>query len=1387
MFFLRNTSLAGHFVFLLSFIHLAHLSSVEAAEVHNSSTPGIGSYVVTADDQITIVISGGEGGGGSSTRGGQGASVTGVFSLTTGDTIRYVVGAGSLSANGAGGAGSTGVFINNTLVMVAGGGGGGDNSTNAFGQGANSTTNGDSGTGGSAGAGGTAGAGGGSSTGAAGGGGINSAGANSGSVTSGQPADLDPSDGVTFVAGGAAGSDSSAGGGGFTSGGGAGPNYWPGGGGGYSGGGAGGSGGRSGGGGSFLNTSSSNYISGSMTAGADGASTGGSGVDGSDGSITINDTSVAPIGGLIGEWRFDELFWNGTNSEVIDASGNDLHLTAFSALTGSSDPAIAGDPGTCSYGVFNGSVSFIQLDDDTSTADSLLDISNNLTITTWINTNVIPTSGLKSILSKDENYEFHINSSGQIYWWWQWDTLTTTGPSLNTNQWYHIAITWRDGEQVIYIDGVERARSDEPGSLNINNDPLQVGQDLDIPERFFDGEIDEVRIYENFLNVTEINQIMNETRPCSSSGICTLTFEDSFNAAAYNNSTGSQPWASDWIENGDDGSASSGNVYISGGALQMNDNPNSGGQPNLERELNLNNFIDAFITLDLSTSGNLEDGDRFDIYASADGGATYSILSSFSNDFSGSYSYDLSSFMASNTRIRLRVENGYGGGTELVTIDNVSITGLRNCGPDHFAISHDGAGINCLPEAITIRAENADGSLVTDYAGTLNLSTITNNGNWTVTDNIGPSPDPALGTLSDTPGDNDGVATYQFVTGDGGSVVLYLQNTLAETTNIDISEGGVSDDNTEGDITFRPFGFVFSPSPITTQVAGRPFDLTLTAAGQTQDQAECAVIEEYDGVRSINFWSNYTDPIASPTQVSINSMNIATTEALSTAQDTTFSNGVATVEVQYDDSGQISIHAKDEIDIGEPPSGSTDEIIGGISPFVVRPFGFDIVIEDNPIVADGSGTVFRSADESFDMTLRSVLWQAEDDTDDDGYPDIIDTDSDGTIDIRADLSNNDITPNISNITSIVSINHNPLVVTVNNGLITTTSVNTNSFIAAGLTGEGTLTFAQSWNEVGILQLNAQNTDFMGGGQSVLGERINIGRFIPDHYIVEAPLLIEQCSVSFTYGGFYDGINAGLDRNGQTFEISGFVRAVNTSDTITQNYQGEFAKLTASDISATGFDTTNTTGASGRVNFASIPLSFSTGRANYSDLIVDYQFDNLIAPFDLRIDLSVVDSDSVTGSASGANSVELRLGRLRMRDTYGPETSTLEMTLFSEYFDGTNWIQNTDDSCTNYITTGTSFDLTSFTEQLNNGETAVTDPIAEQTFINGQSSLSNGLWFSPSGDGNYGSVLVEYDLTSQPWLAFDWNSDNSLNSPSATLSFGYYRGSDRVIYWREIRN
>lgn len=49
-----------------------------------------------------------------------------------------------------------------------------------------------------------------------------------------------------------------------------------------------------------------------------------------------------------------------------------------------------------------------------------------------------------------------------------------------------------------------------------------------------------------------------------------------------------------------------------------------------------------------------------------------------------------------------------------------------------------------------------------------------------------------------------------------------------------------------------------------------------------------------------------------------------------------------------------------------------------------------------------------------------------------------------------------------------------------------------------------------------------------------------------------------------------------------------------------------------------------------------------------------------------------------------------------------------------------------------------------------------------------------------GDENEESVTVVVPI----WLQDDFSGDGSLENPTATATFGVFRGHDRIIYWRE---
>ncbi|MBB1518988.1 DUF6701 domain-containing protein [Aquipseudomonas guryensis] len=266
-------------------------------------------------------------------------------------------------------------------------------------------------------------------------------------------------------------------------------------------------------------------------------SLGASSSPGGSSSLTYNNNAIdlADFAGLCGStvnpilsWFLDEASWTGAAGEVLDSSGNALNGTVLNgASTANSTPALPqiNAQGTCGYGTFNSTSSqYVQRADN-----NLLDLSGSFTIGLWVKPRTLPSSGLMSILSKDENYEFHLNPGGTINWWWQTTANATnqfnSTTALPVGQWSHVLIRYAPGNQRIYINGALAGQASFSGTPRVNSDPLQLGADQGVAGRYFNGELDELRIYNAALSEAQISALVAERHPC---GLNLQCFTDSF-------------------------------------------------------------------------------------------------------------------------------------------------------------------------------------------------------------------------------------------------------------------------------------------------------------------------------------------------------------------------------------------------------------------------------------------------------------------------------------------------------------------------------------------------------------------------------------------------------------------------------------------------------------------------------------------------------------------------------------------------------------------------------------------------------------------------------------------------------------------------------------------
>ncbi len=861
------------------------------------------------------------------------------------------------------------------------------------------------------------------------------------------------------------------------------------------------------------------------------------------------------------------------------------------------------------------------------------------------------------------------------------------------------------------------------------------------------------------------------------SGSCD-DFRDDFSSGGYSGQSGSLNWGSDWIEVGDNGLPGSGTIEVAGGVAQFEGNGSASnplGGPYLHRGADLSGFTSASLSFTYYETGDWEGNDRFSIHISTDGGASWTQLQQFSNDQGSTpqnFSTDISAYLTANTRIAF-VERA-NAADEIFYIDNVRIFGCQVVTLDHFRITPATTSAStCLPNAITIAAEDASNNLLTNYTGTVAITTSTGNGNWSVNT-------AANVTVPDPDNDDDGGVGYTFLAADAGDIVLDLSNTHAETLTITVTDAIAAVSSTSVAITFADNVFVITEDPI--QVAGRP--QAMSVAMWTNDGSNCFIDSNYD-----------YNPVS--LTASIDRGGVLTGAADPTIGATTIPDAPGSAGVSLDFSvtpGQTSF-TLGTTDVGQYRLTLIDNtnvhaavpIIGTSALLTVRPFGLAVTTIEalpgpvsNPAGTGPADAVFTVAGGDFSATVAGVLWAAADDTDNNG---VLDTG------VYAD---NAVAPSYAWDTTL----------TVSGAGFTPASgapggLNNGSVALASFSlGSATVTNLQ-YTEVGSFTLQSSATDFLGEPSAdLVGDDIVIGRFIPASFDVAINgdgAFAESCGI-FTYMGQDFGY-----ATAPTITVS----ALNALGNVTAQYRDGFAKLGATSVTADASQDDTTPGSDANpllVSYTGAAMGFTIN----NDGTVDYTFgadtwrygpdaplgafgksgNSQVAPFiaDINPEISqVADPEVTTAFAPGTRVLDptgnnLRFGRLRMENTHGSEVDPLRMPVFAEYWTGAGFARNLLDTCTAIADA----DLVSV---------ASPPGLSTPTVINNPASAGDVDYNYPApGAGNDGFVDTTTDLNSANhlWLRHDWDSDGVFdNDPSARATFGIYDGNPVQIYLQQV--
>ncbi|MDN4501943.1 LamG domain-containing protein [Alteromonadaceae bacterium BrNp21-10] len=331
-----------------------------------------------------------------------------------------------------------------------------------------------------------------------------------------------------------------------------------------------------------------------------------------------------------------------------------------------------------------------------------------------------------------------------------------------------------------------------------------------------------------------------------------------------------------------------------------------------------------------------------------------------------------------------------------------------------------------------------------------------------------------------------------------------------------------------------------------------------------------------------------------------------------------------------------------------------------------------------------------------------------------------------------------------------------------------------------------------YSEVGEIALQARDSDYFG---NVLNSNsVAISRFIPAYFEVtdNDPLLQNSCN-NFTYVGepmhfLVDPLFSYHPKNAKGEAIA--------------NYIGDYMKL-AAPVPPVPSSTLEFEVVSASIEGTLSLPDVNVAEIELTDSEVKYVLDaNPQIPFEsaAQVSLLLSDSDGVcynsdyvnnpasceTYTISDIGGANMRYGRLVMENAYGPETEAVYLSMTTEYYNASeNWVINRDDNCT--VVSAANIKLDELNDDYS-GLTPADIPVitGSSTFSSGKSiSLPDSIKVEAAGQGNQIEFPV---ITEQPdYLFFDWNEDGSIQPPSAIITFGQFRGNDRIINWREVFN
>ncbi|WP_421684744.1 DUF6701 domain-containing protein [Vibrio cyclitrophicus] len=510
-----------------------------------------------------------------------------------------------------------------------------------------------------------------------------------------------------------------------------------------------------------------------------------------------------------------------------------------------------------------------------------------------------------------------------------------------------------------------------------------------------------------------------------------------------------------------------------------------------------------------------------------------------------------------------------------------------------------------------------------------------------------------------------------------------------------------------------------------------------------------------------------------------------------------FKKGSAATDLTISESGLFNVTLKDSsFDCtgfaGCPDDGSYD--LEGNFSIYSRPWQFAICTDNNSDGNSSSGAAFVAAGEAFDVYARPIKY----------------TNSSSVCSDDNLLTNNYFKSTAS--VEVTTTLDTPLITAypdANLGDLTPETQLIKQISSNDQSNKGYKFESLKYSEVGSFNFVATETGSFYG--SILGGfsgSKSIGRFYPKYFIQGSPEwnVANQNDIAYLSQPYDSTVH----------QVYPMASGENDTDNALNNYrffssdlQASFGILDDASID-NGFllDTEAGTWSTTRYHWLLNDNAAELQRVTDSDDVSrrDAPFNTSDANstatnFGLTIEgtdpVSFTDSDTLTNSAAFPVQPPARYGRMALDDIGGNSDTTLTIPLRAEFWDGSEFVVNDDDNRSTFNGSNTCKQVIWHSEGVTttlaslSGSRSVDDGEEEVTANQNTPSGTDApreqvrLWLrmddsAPTAKTGENPITCLGSDQEQPWLRYNWRQLGD-EDPSTVVTFGIYRGNDRVIY------